>query len=686
MSGICGIVRSTRRVAQSGEVSAMLRSLRHRGPDGMRVRTDGPAGFGHAMLWATPESRREDLPLAGASGDCLLTADVRLDNREELLEKLIRPVHPRGFLTDADIILAAYEQWGTACAERLLGDFAFAIWDGRLNRLFCARDHFGVKPFYYFAENSGRFLAFASEIKALFAVSEIRAEPNLDRIREFLSVVGDDKESTSFQGVRRLGPGHFMCWEPGTSPHVHRYWQLDENLETRFARDDDYEEAFRDVFAAAVSSRTRADGPVGAHLSGGLDSSAIVAVCGRLATLRGFDLAMFSNVFPSTPACDEGPFIREMLARVDGEHFVVEADQFGPLSEIESAYTYEDEACLGANHFLVRGLAASARDAGIRVLLDGIDGDTVAWTGNRVFYQELLRANKSDVVAAELAAAMARRGKRNTPNHALAPLSRIVGDFADEAGLYGGISRVWSVSGHMEVSRARALHYFLRGRLKHAFDKYRESSQKRRPLFFRFEVPDQPDGLSTLRKEHYAGLTSAIVQLEFEQSDRTHAEYGIDIRHPFFDKRLVEFCYGLPDDQKIRNGYTRSLMRRALGGVLPQHIRARMGKANMELNFWNGLFLRNRGNLEVLLDHAARSDSFHHDLLDVDALRTEIGRIVAQKDMRRHVTNPVWRAISVIAWALQCQSLSVEDRFSRERHMQFAIPQPDHGGYHEKTV
>ena len=125
----------------------------------------GTIGLGHRMLWTTPGSLNEKLPLSNASGDLIITADARIDNRDELIEALDLNGRLRQTITDSELILAAFERWGEGCPERLLGDFSFAIWDRQKNRLFCARDHMGVKPFYYYLSN--KVIVFASEIKAL---------------------------------------------------------------------------------------------------------------------------------------------------------------------------------------------------------------------------------------------------------------------------------------------------------------------------------------------------------------------------------------------------------------------------------------------------------------------------------------------------------------------------------------
>ena len=184
MSGIVGLVTRGGEPVKRLELEGMLTSLAHRGPDGTGVWCEGPAGLGHLMLWTTPESLLERLPLVSPGGHLVLTADARIDNRADLIRTLALGGRPAEALTDSHLILAAYEKWGERCPEHLLGDFAFALWDARQHRLFCARDHMGVKPLYYY--KSPRLFACASELKALFYLPEVPRRVNDMRVVDHL--------------------------------------------------------------------------------------------------------------------------------------------------------------------------------------------------------------------------------------------------------------------------------------------------------------------------------------------------------------------------------------------------------------------------------------------------------------------------------------------------------------------
>src|SRR5881296_3903808 len=231
VSGIAGLWRLDGRPGEPAELDGMLARLAHRGPDGTGAWREGRVALGHGMLHTTPESLREQQPLVGTRGDLVLVADARVDNRAELCSLLPAPSDA----TDAELILAAYERWGEACPEHLLGDFAFAIWDGRTQRLFCARDHFGVKPFYYH-HRPGRLFALASEIKGLLVLPDVPRRLNETRVADYLVPLLEDKEITFYEEIVRLPPAHHMTVSRD-GVRIERYWALDPSREIRMKSD-----------------------------------------------------------------------------------------------------------------------------------------------------------------------------------------------------------------------------------------------------------------------------------------------------------------------------------------------------------------------------------------------------------------------------------------------------------------
>lgn len=274
MSAIAGIYYLDGQPVDPADLGRMLETLAHRGSDRVGVWSEGHIGFGHRMLWTTPESLQEQLPLVNQTGDLAIAADARIDNRDELIAALGLMDRPSDKITDSQLILAAYEKWGDRCPEKLLGDFAFAIWDGRSQRLFCARAPMGVKPFYYY--RSSRLFVFASEIKALLCLVEVPRLLNELKVAYHLALLFEDQAITFYQNIWRLLAAHSItigCEET----QIRRYWSSDPTREVRLHSDQEYAEAFREIFTEAVRCRLRSAFPVGSTLSGGLDSSSIAS-------------------------------------------------------------------------------------------------------------------------------------------------------------------------------------------------------------------------------------------------------------------------------------------------------------------------------------------------------------------------------------------------------------------------
>jgi asparagine synthase (glutamine-hydrolysing) len=265
MSGIFGLFNQDGAPVRGDELARMASLLERRGPDRTGTWHEGAIGLGHTLLATTPELVFERQPLRHAESGCVISADVRLDNRPELLASLGIAAERGPSVGDAEIILTAYLAWGESCVERLLGDFAFAIWDPRRRALFCARDHFGMRPLYYH-HTPGRFFAFASEPRAILVLPQTPYRINEGRIADFLvsQLEGIDKTSTFFEEVYRLPPAHVLTVTPG-GVKQRRYWTLEPGPELRLPTDEAYAEAFLDVFTESVRCRLRGGRAGGFH-------------------------------------------------------------------------------------------------------------------------------------------------------------------------------------------------------------------------------------------------------------------------------------------------------------------------------------------------------------------------------------------------------------------------------------
>lgn len=617
MSGIVGIYHLDQQPVSTDDLRQMLDALTHRGPDGVDLWCQGSVGLGHRMLWTTPESLHEQLPLV--KGELIITADARIDNRDELAQVLSLPNRPLEKVTDSEFILAAYERWGGDCPEHLLGDFAFMIWDGQKQQLFCARDYFGVKPFYYYHRSNHSF-AVASEIKGLLCLDWIHQKINEVRIADYLALMLDDQVITTFEDIFRLPPASRM-WVNASGLKIDTYWQLDPNHELKLESDDAYAEAFCEIFTEAVRCRLRSAFAVGSHLSGGLDSSSVSCVARKiLSETTGETLHTFSNIFDTVNECDERLYIDEVLKQGGYTPHYIHADTFGPLSYVEQILNYEDEPILGPSHHYPWRLNQAAHEANVRIVFDGFDGDTVVSHG-----LERLRELASQQKWSEFADAIeiASKNYKFSVNYMLTyyglPALRQLGKRGQWIEFFKAVNFIHH---RFQYSRRSLLvrqgirpifnkisHKFYRTPKKstNALAKVREivsvDFAKQVRLGERIEKYALKQASSgSVRQEHWRAMTGGVLAVNLEAADRCAAAFGLEARHPFLDRRLVEFCLAVPADQKFKRGFGRMVMRRGLNNILPKAVQWRGDKANMTANFVNGMLNINGSLFEQVLD------------------------------------------------------------------------------------
>lgn len=277
MSGIAGIIHFDGKPVELGLIKKMTSSMAHRGPDGINHWVKGSVALGQCMLRTTPESLEEHQPLTNEDESLVLVMDGRVDNWEELRKEVLGRSATLRDHSDAELVLRSYEVWGEECLDRIIGEFVFFIWDSRQRRFFGGRDAAGTRHFYYHARND--FFGFASEINGLLALGNIEPRLNESRLLDYLVVYfdRDDEVGTFYQDISRLPAGHAMqATHAGIKSW--RYWNPGDLPVLRFGSMAECAEGFLEQLRIAIKSRLRVIGNVGAILSGGLDSSAIVGL------------------------------------------------------------------------------------------------------------------------------------------------------------------------------------------------------------------------------------------------------------------------------------------------------------------------------------------------------------------------------------------------------------------------
>ncbi|RQH01243.1 asparagine synthase (glutamine-hydrolyzing) [Natrarchaeobius oligotrophus] len=615
MSGIAGVFDRSRGGVDPDVIETMSESIAHRGPDGGGRWCDERVGLGHQLLATTPEASFDAQPLR--DGQFVVTADARIDNRAELLSTLSisKPAHR---IPDSELLLRAYRRWGKRCVERLIGSFAFAIWDANERTLFCGRDRVGVKPFYY--HRTDDLLAFASEPKALLSLSSIDGVVDEAKIGEFLTGAFDDETRSYYESIARLPPAHTMTAGP-SDVDVRRYWTLDPTRTITLESDRAYERRFRELLERAVRCRLRCDGPVGSDLSGGLDSSSITVVARDLLPSDA-PLHTFSNVYENAPSSDEREFIDTVVEREGIDPHYVFAGT-AALPDRASVRTYFDRPPHNTLHFARWEKTKRARDVGVDVMLGGDLGDSAVGYGLGLL-PELFRTGRLRHLFSEL---------------------RAISDLVD--------------------TPVRQL--FVRQTLYPMvpeFVRYRYRRLRNRPVLEEEANPtlspefvDRTDLRSryaaatatgttltrTDREWQWQSITAATNAANFETTDQIAAAFGIEPRYPFTDTRLLEFSLAIPPTQRLSNGMTRSILRRSLSDLLPDRVRTRPWKTMMNEAFWNAL-AEEEPRLRALTADPGPLERYV-DVVDLEAALERFDDRPTTRDARA-----LWRALSLATW------------------------------------
>lgn len=545
MSGIVGLYRADGRPADAALLARMTGALAERVADVERRWVRGPVGLAQRLLYTTPESLDEAGPAADASGDCRLAWDGRLDNRDELIEALGPDGAGLGRRPDPDLVLGAYRRWGADVVRRLLGDFAFVLWDGGARRLLCARDRLGLRPLHYTWD--GVTLGVSTEARPLFALRGGVPAPDDEMIVAFLlrEFRERDHARSFFRGIHRLPPGHLLRVEQGRL-RIERYWAIDPTRETRYPRDEDYVRHFRDLFAEAVRCRRRSAFPVGAFLSGGLDSAAVVAAAGAQHPLEAFTL------FADDPGADERRWARAVGQATGVKTHEVAVAEGDPLDGLDRLVGQVESPIVASGHG--RSLAAmqAVTARGSRVLLSGDGGDHLL---DEIGYlADLLRRLRLGRFVGETRAFAGWYGSevRTFAGLALAALLPPVLRFWGKR-ILRGVPPAW-------INRDLARAIGLRERLR----------EPRHRLAFP----------SHAQAESYLAVTSPYFLLKLEVDERFTARWGTEARYPFLDSRLVEFVLSIPWERRTRDGERKRILRAALPEGVPAAVRRRRGKGD----------------------------------------------------------------------------------------------------------
>lgn len=564
MSGICGVFHRDGRPVDPAVIRRMAEAAAHRGHDGMQVWTSGQVGMGHLAYNLVPESIGECQPLVSRDGGLVLTADARVDNRDELIHAL----SAKGLLkddapSDAELILAAYQHWGTECAAHIIGDFAFALWDVQEHCLFAARDPMAMRAIYY-RQESDRFL-FATEVKQILAAPKVPRRIFEPYVAAYLAGHFDELTWTFYEGVNQLPPGHALRVD-ADGVRTWRYWDIDLEHEIRYQDEEEYVEHFLELFKEAVRCRLRSTRPVGIFLSGGMDSGSLASMAGwwkgSQPENRFPEIHAYSFAFESFPECDERHISNGIVQHYRFPQHDISADAAWPLKDYPAYGPDSDEPYIGTYQALVEESLADARSRGIGLMLSGDRGDLTMGMAN-YDYVGLAVAGEWATLRDELRLVSQWRGE---------PFRREVR--RQLAKTY----HAW-IRGRTRAGWIRQVHRRLRSFPSPIPTWVHPEFVKRSGLIESMRRNEHPVDLRTFaRQQRYQAVFVSMHMRGVVWSERTQARYGIGFADPWSDRRIVSFAVAVPQRVLNRTGEDKRLARQAMRGIMPEEVRQAVTK------------------------------------------------------------------------------------------------------------
>lgn len=606
MCGICGVF---------GEINEpllhkMLQSIAHRGPDDEGIHIDKNVMLGNRRLSIIDLATGKQ-PIYNEDRSLCIVYNGEIYNFRDLRQELLKKGHKFTTNSDTEVIIHSYEEWGETCPNKFNGMFAFAIWDSNNNWLYLARDRFGIKPFYYHWSNRKKKFIFASEIKAILQDQSIERIPNAKRIFEYLMYDRHDHDdNTFFQNIKSILPANYAIVDKN-GIKLKKYWSLEVNRNLEFPKfNKEHSKKFYELLEDSIRLRLISEVPIGTSFSGGLDSSSIVCIVNRLIRsgltnkkLIGDRQKTFSLVFEDRKI-DERKYITAVLRKTDAERNFTTPTSKECWDALKNFVYHQDEPCGGLTVFgqwSVMKLASKK----VTVLLDGQGGDELL-AGYDYYYldyfRDLWRTKKVFRLLAESIMAL---------------------DF---------IIPLIKMSLSQRNTKAQ-----IQNILNPEFCKKYESIVNQ-------EVAQHPTMLAD--RLYLSVIKNHIPQL-LRYEDRNSMAFSIEARVPFLDYRLVEYVFSLPVSYKIRNGWTKFILRDAMTGILPDEVRLRRKKLGYAVP--DAKWLK---ELQDAIRKVFKSEKFKNNLsiyMDTEELNSKFDEFCDGK-LDDCFSSIFWRALNLELW------------------------------------
>lgn len=618
MCGIAGIINFDNAPPGKELIRRMTDNLRHRGPDGEGFYFDTQVAFGHRRLAIIDLSENGKQPMKNEEGSIWMVFNGEIYNYKELKKDLINKGHEFKSETDCEIVIHAYEEYGTKCVCKFNGMWAFAIWDERNQKIFASRDRFGIKPFYYYLDKN-RFL-FASEIKALLTDKAIKRSPNDKVIFTYLAYEDHDyidyNEETFFLGIKRLPPAHSIVVDTFGKVEISRFWDLDPSVNQNHISDNEASSRFYELFRDSVNLRLQSDVPVGTCLSGGIDSSSITVMINKLiiensytcTSVIGDRQKTFSACFDDA-TYDESEYIKAVVdaTRVDGNIVFPKGEDLFP--QFERFMWHQEEPVFSATFWAEWQVMKLAKQRGVTVVLNGQGADEILagyYIYFKAYFKDLLR------------------------NMKLIKLMREINHYSK----YYGYSREYILRNLMNdlLLKRNAYQYPLwlnKDFVRSSGNGVVEEKIKYKDYF---------------RQCLYHFLTLERLPALLRFLDKSSMAFSVEARLPFLDYRLVEFCFSLPPEQKLREGRRKIVLMNAFSDSLPERVINRTQKVGFVTPEAKWLKTVCRNNVLEIINSASFRNRVY---FDAARIKEHYNRFLSGEF---NSTRSIWRYINLELW------------------------------------
>lgn len=615
MSAIAGVHGDIGMIRRREQGSRMLQAWDDQPADDVLAWEGRLTYMGAHSQWITSESVGVPNPIYDSERGLAVAADAIIDNREELFDNLGVDRQDRNGVSDQELILLAYDKWGSGTAARLVGDFAFVLWDERGGKLYGARDFSGGRMLYY--NWNGSEFRFCSMIEPLLRLPAINRAVNEQWLAQYLAIstVVDavSADQTVYEDIRQIPPAHYFVLQDGKLS-LSRYCTLESPGLLKLKSDGEYVEAFREVFQQSVDARLRTVRGVGAQLSGGLDSGAVVGFAARRLrednrTLQTFSYVPVGDFVDYTSKWympNERPYIEKTVDHIGGIHsHCLDFAGLDPYSDLDDMLNVmEMPYKFYSNSFWLKGIFKEASDRNIGVLLNGGRGNlSISWGDPIPYYARLLKQMRWIKLSEELRLRSYAIGSGR--KHLLAATSREAFPFLGRKER-GGAASPFHTMIHPEFARRTGVFGQLR---EHGIgdsgwldggDVYAHKRNHFRELF------------------HWNASNTLAAKLS--------QRYKLWKRDPTNDLRVIRFCLSLPEEQYVRQGMSRALIRRATKGVLPDSIRLNETVRGVQGADWLHRMLPNWHTFYGELQQASR-DKRMLELVDNDVIRRVLANL-----------------------------------------------------------